>query len=68
MSNQEVLTEISHAQGKSILRCAVETILDHLGAAKGQTLPSDDQIIAGHVIAAHAVALSLLRAIQRTDM
>lgn len=39
----------------------IEEILGHLGAAKMQTLPEDDQIIAGHVRDAHEIALGLFR-------
>jgi hypothetical protein len=37
-------------------------IIGHLGAAKSQLLPSDDPIIAGHLIAAYDLAVMLRRA------
>lgn len=40
-------------------------IIGHLGAAKMQTLPSDDQIIAEHIRSAYDLALMLHRADRR---
>lgn len=44
------------------MRAQIEEIVGHLGAAKTQSLPSDDQIIAGHVSDALAIAKGLLAA------
>lgn len=38
---------------------ALDRIIGHLGAAIGQSLPSDDQIIMGHVRSAHERAQAL---------
>lgn len=45
-------------------KSVVQEILAHLGAAKMQILPTDDQIIAQHIIAAHSLAHALNRSIE----
>lgn len=58
----------SSPQAVSPLRASIpsavllDEIVAHLGAAISQSLPSDDQIIMGHVRSAHEYALILKRA------
>lgn len=53
--------EVTRAMADTTLR----EIIGHLGAADIVSLPSDDQIIMGHVRTAHALALTLHKALAR---
>lgn len=46
----------------SALLESLEEIVGHLGASLIQAIPSDDQIIIGHVRDAYQIAIELLRA------
>jgi hypothetical protein len=63
-----ILAAIAEAEGgadDAPTAVAVEEARDHLAAALGQTVPSDDQIIVGNMRIAHSLLAAALRAWRR---
>ena len=58
---EQILAAIAETEGAPA-DGAFEEARDHLGAALKQVVPSDDQIIVGHIRSAHSLLVAALRA------